>query len=435
MKYLQEIRDRHENPEGLEELYKAALGEGESEQFAAAVLTCRRESPDNLLFAAWYFRLQGVAAGEAAGRRSINWRLAVPLSGLTGLLFWLLSSPSFDLPRNTPYLVLVWALVGAGTVIAFLTLTAREGWRRVLPVGAGLLGVGVYVTLMIVLRERRYYQDLMALHLPVLAWAGVGITLLGRRSDPHGRFAFLAKSLEVFVTGGLFLMAGAVFGGITVGMFAALGIFPSDDVMRFLVAGGTGLIPVLAVATAYDPMASPAAQGFREGLSKLISTLMQLLLPLTLLVLVVYMFVIPFNFTEPFRNRDLLIVYNVMLFAIMGLLVGVTPVREGLLSPRQGRDLRRGILAIATLTVIVSIYAMSAVVYRTVQGGITVNRLTVIGWNSINIGVLVLLVIRQIRDGAEHWVRSMQWTISRAAITYVVWTLFLTLAVPLLFWG
>ena len=84
---------------------------------------------------------------------------------------------------------------------------------------------------------------------------------------------------------------------------------------------------------------------------------------------------------------------------------------------------------------IVSLYAMSAVVYRTVQGGITVNRLTVIGWNSINIGVLVLLIIRQVRDGAEHWVRSTQWTIGRAATAYVVWTLFLALAVPLLFWG
>jgi hypothetical protein len=229
-------------------------------------------------------------------------------------------------------------------------------------------------------------------------------------------------------------MAGVAFGGITIGLFGALDIHPSDEVLRFLSMGGIGLVLVLAVAVAYDPLSSPAAQRFREGLSKLISTLMQLLLPLTLLVLVVYLFVIPFNFMEPFRNRELLIVYNVMLFAIMGLIVGVTPVRAEDLSPRQSRDLRRGILAVAALTVIVSLYALSAVVYRTIQGGITVNRLTVIGWNSINIAVLIKLVIRQLKAGAERWVPSMHHTISRAANAYLVWTSFLVIAIPLIFW-
>ncbi len=434
MKYLQGIRDHHQDPEGLEELYQSARGEGESDQFAAAVLACRREEPDNLLFAAWYFRLQQFAPEAAAARRPVNWLLAVLIGGLTGLLFWLLSDPSLELPRQVPAIFLFWALVGAGMVILFLTLAARKGWRAALLVLVGLLAAGAYVALMVTLWERRYYQDLMALHLPALAWAGVGVALLKGRSEPRERFAFLLKSLEVFVTGGLFLMAGVAFGGITVGLFEALDISLSEELLRFLSMGGLGLVLVLAVAFAYDPLSSPAGQRFREGLSKLISTLMQLLLPLTLLVLVVYLVAIPFNFMAPFRNRDLLIIYNVMLFAIMGLILGVTPVRSEDLTPRQRRDLRRGILAVALLAVVVSLYALSAVVYRTIQGGITVNRLTVIGWNSINIGVLIMLVIRQIKDGAENWVASMHRTISSAASAYIVWTLFIVIAIPLIFW-
>jgi hypothetical protein len=436
MKYLEEIRVAHQDPEELESLYQAALRDGEGDQFAAAILACNRESPDNILFAAWYYRLQQFDhRDELIERRSVNWRLAVPLGALTGLVFWIASNPSFDLPRYTPYLALVWALVVACSVIAFLTITAGKEWRSALSIIAGLVGVGIYVTLVLVLRERPYYQDLMLLHLPVLAWAGAGLSVLGWRSDYRDRFAFLIKSLEVFVTGGLFLMAGAAFGGITIGMFAALGITPSEEVMRFLAAGGSGLIPVLAVAAAYDPSVCPLEQRFREGLSKLIFTLMQLLLPLTLLVLVVYLFVIPFNFMEPFRNREVLIVYNVMLFAIMGLLVGVTPVRAGGLSPRHQRGLRAGVLAVAILAVIVSLYAMSATVYRTVQGGITVNRLTVIGWNTINIGILVLLVTRLFKDGPTEWVRSAQWTFSRGATVYLIWTSFLVVAIPWLFGG
>ncbi len=42
----------------------------------------------------------------------------------------------------------------------------------------------------------------------------------------------------------------------------------------------------------------------------------------------------------PFRDRDVLIVYNVMLFAILGLLLGATPLRADAVSPRLGRALR-----------------------------------------------------------------------------------------------
>ena len=131
----------------------------------------------------------------------------------------------------------------------------------------------------------------------------------------------------------------------------------------------------------------------------------------------------------------MLIVYNVMLFAVMGLLVGATPVRSHDLASRHQSVLRAGILAVAILTVIISLYALSATVYRTVEGGFTMNRLTIIGWNSVNIGILTLLVYRQFKDGREKWIDSLQSVFSWGSIGYIVWTLFLILAIPLLFKG
>jgi len=83
-----------------------------------------------------------------------------------------------------------------------------------------------------------------------------------------------------------------------------------------------------------------------------------LLLPLTLIVLAIYLVAIPFYFSARLENRDVLIIYNLMLFAIVGLL--------------------------------------------------TPNRLTVIGWNSINIGILGSLIVTQIRAGREGWVEALQ---------------------------
>jgi hypothetical protein len=432
MKYLQDIRAGHNDPKQLEDVYQAARQAKEADEFKSDLLAGYQESPDNVLYAAWYYRLQ-VAQPDQAEGRSINWKLAIPLSVVMGLILWGLSFAYLKYTNDMVYLGLLWALVGACFVIAFLAIGAGRHQKRAWLAMAGMAAIGVYALLFIVLFRREQYQALMILHLPLLAWIGVGVSLLELKSDAQNRFAFLIKSLEVFVTGGIFMIAGGAFSGITVGMFEALGVHIPDAVMRLLLAGGGGLIPVLAVASVYDPHARPIGQKFEQGLGKLISTLMRLLLPLTLLVLVVYLFVIPFNFMEPFRNRDVLIIYNVMLFAIMGLLVGATPVREDDLAPGQQALLRKGILAVALLAAVVSLYALSATVYRTVLGGVTVNRLTIVGWNGINIGLLSWLIARQLKDGSTAWVRSLQSVFSVGITAYVVWTLFLILAVPLIF--
>jgi hypothetical protein len=243
----------------------------------------------------------------------------------------------------------------------------------------------------------------------------------------------MIKSIEVMITAGVYLIAGVAFGMITIAMFAALNVTLPDVLMRLAVAGGFGLIPIMAVATMYDPLMQPEAQDFRQGLSKFIFTMMRLLLPLTLFVLVIYLFVIPFNFMAPFNNRNLLIVYNVMQFAIIGLLIGATPLKLDDLSEKLQTWLRRGILAVAILALVVSLYALSAVVYRTAVDVITLNRLTIIGWNIINIAILAVLIYTQFAKQQPAWNERLQHVFSRSTTVYLIWSVFLTLALPLLF--
>jgi len=189
----------------------------------------------------------------------------------------------------------------------------------------------------------------------------------------------------------------------------------------------------MAVATMYDPQVSPEAQDFSQGLSKFVFTTMRLLLPLTLVVLVIYLFAIPFNFTAPFYNRNLLIVYNVMQFAIIGLLIGATPLKVEDLSSRLQIWLRRGIIAVSALALIISLYALSAVIYRTVIDGITLNRTTIIGWNIINIVILGMMIYTQMMKGITGWHERLQVVFSKATTVYLVWSILLMLALPLIF--
>jgi hypothetical protein len=256
---------------------------------------------------------------------------------------------------------------------------------------------------------------------------------MGFRSSDNNRFAFLIKSIEVMIAAGVYLIFGMAFGGITLGLFAALNITPPDVIIRLIAAGGFGLIPIMAVATMYDPQVSPEAQDFSQGLSKFIFTMVRLLLPLTLLVLVIYIFVIPFNFTAPFENRNLLIVYNVMQFAIIGLLIGAIPLKVDDLSIKLQTWLRRGIIAVSILALVISLYALSAVIYRTVMDGLTLNRTTIIGWNIINIVILFALILTQPRKSISGWHERLQKVFSKGTIAYLVWSIFLILVLPLLF--
>lgn len=435
--YAGAIRAAARDPERLEHLYQSARRAHDIRRFTADLNAAYQEAPDNLLFGAWHFRLDEGAAGTRLGR---GWTLAIGMSAALALVLWLLSGPALDPVSHVPVLAIVAAPIVGAFLIGYLALASGQAPTRLwLTLGALAVVVAYVLTIAVVVlpaRDQAFqmgYLQLMALHVPVLAWAALGLFVLGWGSSARNRFAFLTKSIETIGTTGVYIIAGGIFAVLTYLMFEAIGVDIPPMLQRLLYVGGFGLIPLLAVASVYDPALSPEHQEFRRGFGRILTVLMQALLPLTLLVLVIYLVVLPFNFLAPFDNRQVLIVYNVMLFAIMGLLIGVTPTTADDFSPRYQIWLRRGILAVAALVIVVSVYALAATVYRTTQGVLTMNRLTVIGWNTVNIAVLALLLFRQLRAGRAGWIGAAQGVFRLGTVAYVAWAAFLVLALPWLF--
>jgi uncharacterized protein YjbI with pentapeptide repeats len=435
VQYLEEIRSGHDNPELLENLYQNAQQESNSAEFAADLLSCYQDVPDNLLYAAWHYRLQ--QSEDLADSRSVNWKLVVPLAIVTGLIFWVLSLDDLHLSfaDGLPYLAQIWALVAGAFVIAFLTLTAKKHLRPAIAVLVGFLVFGAYAMFFSVFPNDRNYQTLAAAHMPLLAWIGVGVIVLWRTADHQNRFSFVIKSIEMLVRSGIYVIGGAAFALMTYSLFQTIDIRIPNEIQRLLFPGGIGVIILLATASTYDPLLEPVVQNFRHGLSKLVSTLMRLLMPLTLLVLLIFGYFIlqPDNFWIPFNNRDALITYNAVLFAVVFLLVGAIPVHTRDLPHKVRSVLRKGIIAVAVLTVLVSLYAMSATIYRTYLGTITMNRMAVIGWNTINIGILLLLIYRLLRSDQDGWVHSAQSAFGTGMYAYIFWCIFVILSVPFIF--
>jgi hypothetical protein len=253
-------------------------------------MTARYQAaPDNLLYAAWYYRLQPRPEDSETDAGHIAWRTALPLALISGLLFALLANSRFTFADGAPYLLLFWSPIVALLIYVFLMAENPDYRRRALPALSGMAAVGVYVFAMSSWRAGEIYHILMLFHLPLLAWIGVGFGLLGWGSSARERFAALIKSLEIGITGGVFGIGVGAFAVITVGLFSALGVELPEWALQSLFAGGAGLVPVIALAVAFQPKRPILAQRFEQGLGRLVPILMRLLLPLTLLVLVIYL--------------------------------------------------------------------------------------------------------------------------------------------------
>ena len=426
MKYREKILVLQNDPENLEDLYCTSLQEKNENEFRDDLLDCYQQQPENILLQAWYYRL-----AKAVKELSFaNWKLGIPIAIFSGLLLYFLSADNLAYDYM-PYIILYWSPIVAFSIISYLLFTARKGYQR-----AGLsLGILLLLTVYIILfaPNDENYRILMAVHLPLVSWVTVGIFLLGFKPSIDDFFAYLNKSIEVVVTAGLYLIAGYIFVLISILLFETLRIYIPDEVMRLIATASLGGIPVIAVLNVYNPHFKAEEQEFERGLSRLIATLPRVLLVLSIVVLIIYLVLIPFNFMEPFEDRDVLMIYNVLLFAIMALLIGATPLQAKNLSEKSQNLLRLGIRVLTVLVILVSLYALSATVYRTFLGGITMNRLTIIGWNVINIIILILLNIRQFTNTEDHWADSIKCALRTGSLGYIFWAVFLILSVPLLF--
>ncbi len=430
--------------QSLEVLYRQAVREHRDDAFAAEVVRRYTASPSDPLLAAWYFRLQAEPRLDApAPARPVLWRLAVPFSLALSLLYWLLAPDPNQRVTGIPDIMILWAPVTACLLIAFLALaagnpgageageageSARSRYTRAALIVLALVALTAFCVALAP-PGRDTYRTLLALHLPLLAALAVGL-FMTRPFDDRNGFAALLKGAEVLLTAGVLAGATLAFVGITMGLFAALGITLPQPFQRWLIMGMPGLIPVLAFALTYDPALPPLRQRLDQGFAKLLFTAARLLLPLALLVGVLYLASIPANFFKPFQQRDVLIVYNVMLFAVLALLCFATPLREGDVPAAWRPALRWAVVGVAALAVVVSLYALAATAYRTAAGGLTANRLTVLGWNVLNLGLLGWFLARQARG---DWTAATQRVFRGGMIGDAAWGLLVVFLVPFLF--
>ncbi|HKD76974.1 MAG TPA: hypothetical protein VKB76_15820, partial [Ktedonobacterales bacterium] len=311
----EQIEALQQQPQALEDLYQQVKRQRSFDAFQAAIRQGYANHPDNQLLAAWFYRFQAETSSTFIFAN--NWLSAIVVGGCLGLISWLFSDPSLTI-SSLPLIVVLWAPLIAAGLIVYLAITGKRSWRWIVNAAGLLVAATAYVLVMIAngpaIISVSQNQLLLLLHLPLVAAGAVGLYLIGptgRGRDVHG---FVWKGIETIGVAGVYVIAGGAFVGLIIGLFLAIDITPSYTILRLLAAGGAGLVIVLAAATSYQSEAAPGDQDTQHGFARLIGVAAQVLLPLGLFALILYLLFLPFSFFLVFTHRNSLFVYNVLLF-------------------------------------------------------------------------------------------------------------------------
>jgi hypothetical protein len=148
-------------------------------------------------------------------------------------------------------------------------------------------------------------------------------------------------------------------------------------------------------------------------------------------VLLVYvLWFIPAYFWKPFEEREVLIVYNATILAIMVLLTIVVSDPADARSVRLWPLFQYAVLALGGLTLILNAYALAAIVTRTIESGLTPNRFAVVGWNITTLLILASVGVRLWSARRRPWQFVLRESIGLLVTLSAVWAVSLLIALP-----
>jgi hypothetical protein len=324
-------------------------------------------------------------------------------------------SEKFFYPRNIGFIV-------------FPFLTAYFAWKnnlsgRKISIATALSLSGLLFINLIPDRGETDTMILSCIHLVLFLWCITGFAFVeGAANDTGKRLAFLKYNGDLIVMTTLILIAGGIMTGMTIGLFRLIGFQIEEFYFQHVVVFGLPAAPIIGT---YLTENNPQLVG---RVSPLIARIFS---PLVLVMLVVYLVVIIYSGKNPYNDRDFLIIFNLLLAGVMAIVF--FPVAE-----QSGETKTRleiwVLLLLCALTILVNGIALSAIVFRISEFGITPNRAAVLGGNLLILVNLLLVTFRffQVifKKGA---LSSVGQAIAVYLPVYFAWTIVVTFFFPFIF--
>ena len=264
---------------------------------------------------------------------------------------------------------------------------------------------------------------LVGIHLPLFLWSILGYAFVGAKLNDHPRkIEFLKFNGDLIVMCAIILLSCIVFTLITFGLFELINIKIEENYFRYFGIWWIAAIPMIATFL---------LQNNPQLINKVSPIIAKIFTPLVFINLLVYLTAVIYTGKYPYNDRNLLLVFNVLLIGVMALI---------LFSVAEAGKSNKGfftlyiLFGLSILTIIINSIALSAISFRILEYGITPNRIAVLGGN-ILIFIHLLMVsyklFKTVRGKAE--IEAVETSIALFLPVYSIWTAIIIFVLPFVF--
>ncbi len=408
-----EILSNLDNPYGLEKLYR-----DNKSAFRREFNALYPELSNTSLAAYWHERLNYDHEKVFSINRAelLFVMVAALIAGICAKLPEIFSiNEEYFFTRNTPFLI-------------FPFLTAYFVWKNKLPGKKIMLlaGVMVLALLFINLLPNNPQSDtliLSCIHLALFLWAATGFAFVGEEiSNYRKRLGYLSYNGDLVVICALLLISGGIMTGLTIGLFELIGYRIEEYYFRYIVVFGLPAVPVVGTVL---------TQNIPELVQKVSPIIARIFSPLVLVTLIIYLGAIVFSGKDPYNDREFLLIFNALLVGVMALIFFSVAERSKATTNRYEIMI---LFLLSAVTILVNGIALSAIIFRISEWGITPNRAAVLGANVlilINLMLVTGKLVKVLTRDAD--LTEVGKSISTYLPVYWIWTAVVTFLFPLIF--
>jgi len=280
----------------------------------------------------------------------------------------------------------------------------------------------VYINL-ISLKGETSSVILARIHLPLMLWCLYGLIFTDFKWREKAKLIdFLRYNGELAILLAVIMITGGIMVGLTIALFQVIDINVTKFYFDQIALVGLVSVPILATFI---------ANRFPEIAAKIAPVIASIFSPMVLIILIFFLGSLFFANKDPFNDRDFLLVFNFMLLAVMALIVFSVSETATFRNRKFGRAI---LLALTLVTLIVDIIALTAIIYRLGEFGLSPNRFAVLATNILIFGNILLIMIDLIKVNFKNKnIEIVEKTIAGYLPVYAIWTVFAVFLLPLIF--
>jgi hypothetical protein len=311
-------------------------------------------------------------------------------------------------------------IVFAGLTSWFIIKNRIAGWKNILLLALPTAGLAIFMNL---LPETLTDTTILAfIHAPlfmgfIFAMACVSLEFRNTRKVS----GFIRYCGELVIMTGLLTIAGAILSGMTIILFDLIGMKIDRFYMENVAVIGVAVIPLIAV------WLIDLYPGMTDRIAPVIA---RVFTPLVLLSASIYLVAISSSGISLSENRELLMIFNILLLCVMAILVFS-------LSELEKSEIRKLnvilLFFLVVVTLLIDLFALAAIMTR-LSEGFTPNR-TVVLVSNILILVNLLLVLPDLYLAGFRGksLDRMERIINRYLPVYFIYSIVVIFIFPLIF--